>query len=281
MEDKLTIDGINVCYDVVGEGEPVLLIHGLGVGKHIWSQLTAEASKLFTIYAPDLPGFGCSDAPDLPYGVSFYVAFLEKFMDSLGLERAALVGSSMGGRIAVAFAAKYPERVSRLVLLAPGGLTPLHTRFSYSTWLMDANFWLMSQNQGIYRKSYDESFFDTAKIPDWLVEEGWASLKRPDYRRAFLRNAQLLAHPDHEFKAVLGSVKAKTLVIWGSQDKVVPVSDAEIFAELIKDSEVRVLDKCGHMILLECGEQCSDLITSFLGEEDLYYTDEELSATKK
>ena len=276
MDDTLNIDGINVCFDQAGSGEPVILIHGLSVGRTVWNRLAEDASKLFTVYAVDLPGFGCSDAPDLPYGVPFYVDFLLKFMDEANIERATIIGSSMGGKIAAMFAAKYPERVSKLVLIAPGGLTPCHGRLTDVSWLIDANFWLMSKNRTLYRKSYEDSFHDAEKIPEWLVDMGWSMMKNPSYRRAFLRNAQYLSHPDPDFKDILGSIATETLIIWGADDRVIPSSDAKKFAEIIKNSEVRILDKCGHLVLLECSQQCNDLILSFIGEEDLYYTSEEM-----
>ncbi len=276
MDETLVIDGINICYDLSGSGEPVILIHGLGVGRTVWNRLAEDASKLFTVYSVDLPGFGCSDAPDLPYGVPFYVEFLLKFMDEANINRATIVGSSMGGRVAALFAAKYPERISKLVLIAPGGLTPSHSRLSDASWLMDANFWLMSKNRALYRKSFEDSFADTEQIPEWLVDQGWSMMKNPAYRRAFLRNAQYLSRPDPAFKDALGLIKAETLIIWGTEDHVIPSSDAKKFADLIKHSEVRILEKCGHMVLLECGNQCNDLILSFIGEEDLYYASEEM-----
>lgn len=276
MEETLTIDGYAVCYDLEGAGEPLLLIHGLNVGKSVWDQFRADAARHYTVYAVDLPGFGCSEAPDVSYGIQFYVDFMLKFMDAANIARTHLVGSSMGGQIAAMIAAKSPERVGSLVLLAPGGLTPLHTRFANAGWLLDANFWLMSKNKGLYRKSFEEKFFDADRIPDWLVDESWEMLQKPDYRRAVHRNAQLLAHQDPQFRENLKFIQARTLLLWGQDDRVIPVADAGRFADLLPGAEIRVLVKCGHMILLECGEQCTDLILSFLGEEDMYYTSDEM-----
>lgn len=276
MEETLTIDDINVCYDLAGSGEPLLLIHGLNVGKSVWKEFLAQAAKHYTVYAVDLPGFGYSDAPNVPYGIPFYVDFLFKFLDSLNVNKVNIVGSSMGGEIAAMMAAKHPERVSNLVLLAPGGLTPLHTRFANTGWLMDASFWLMSRNKNLYLKSFEEKFSNPDKIPDWLVDESWEMLKSSDYRRAFHRNAQYLARLDPQFSEGLRLVKARTLIIWGAQDQVVPVSDAEKFEELIPGALVKILDNCGHLALIECGEQCNNMILSFLGEEDLYYSSDEM-----
>ena len=85
-----------------------------------------------------------------------------------------------------------------------------------------------------------------------------------------------MSRPDPDFKDALGSIHAETLIIWGAEDCVIPSSDAKKFADLIKHSEVQILEKCGHMVLLECGDKCNDLILSFIGEEDLYYTNEEM-----
>jgi pimeloyl-ACP methyl ester carboxylesterase len=141
---------------------------------------------------------------------------------------------------------------------------------------MDANFWLMSRNKSLYCKTFEEKFYNPAKIPDWLVDESWEMLKNHDYRRAFHRNAQYLSRIDPRFRDDLKLIRARTLIIWGEQDQVVSVSDAQKFAELIPGAEVKILEACGHLVLLECGEQCSDIILSFLGEEDMYYSSDEM-----
>lgn len=274
MDESLTIDGITVSYSMEGEGEPLILIHGLNVGRSIWKQFKAEAHQLFTVYAVDLPGFGRSDAPEIDYGVPFYVDYLRKFMDALGIEKAHLAGSSMGGTIAATFAATYPDRVRRLVLLAPAGLTPLHSGIFKSGALVDANFWLLSKNVDLYRKALADSFYEAGNLPQWLVDEGWSLLKNPGNRHAYLKNAQYLARHDPRFRELLAEIKARTLIIWGAEDHLVPAADAKKYVDLIPKAEARIVEHSGHLVLLEHGEQCADIILAFLGEVDLYYTPE-------
>lgn len=276
MEEALAVDGINVCYDVEGKGDNLLLIHGLGAGRKVWDHLIPQASRLFTVYAMDLPGFGCSDKPDVTYGVPFYVEFIIKFMDATGIDKTAIAGSSMGGTIAAAFAAKYPDKVTRLLLIAPSGLTPLHSPPLKSIALADASFWLMSHSRGMLEKMFEDLFYDRSNIPQELVDAMWLQMKDPNYRRAYTRNSTYLSYVHQEFPESLKQITAPVLILWGANDAMVPVADADKFAAMIPGSEVKLFDRCGHMVLQEAKGASTDAILSFLGEVDMYYTNDEI-----
>jgi pimeloyl-ACP methyl ester carboxylesterase len=276
MEEALAVDGLKICYDVEGAGDKLLLIHGLGAGRKVWRHLLPAASRYFRTYAVDLPGFGCSDKPDVAYGIPYYAEFVRQFMDAAGIEKAAVAGASMGGAVVAAFAAKYPERVARLILIAPAGFTPLRSLPVKSESLADASLWLMSYSRSLLVKMFEDSFYDRASIPQDLVDEFWTQMKDRNYRRAFIRNSTYLSQDHPEFAGILGNIRAPTLLLWGADDAVIPASDAEQFAGLIPRSEVKVLDRCGHMPAVEKGDACADAMLSFLGEVDLYYTNDEL-----
>jgi pimeloyl-ACP methyl ester carboxylesterase len=274
MEDTTGVDGINVCYAVRGKGENLLLVHGNGIGRPAWDNLVLDLSKYYTVYTLDLPGFGCSDMPDIPYNVPFYAEYLNKLMHQMKLEKSAVAGISMGGAVAATLAASHPDKVSKLILIAPGGLTPPQGEFVKPSRFMDANFWLLSHNKDLFRRSLEDLFYDKSKIPPALVDEIWERMKSPEHRRALLRNAQYLAKIDMAFPGQLGSIVAPTLIVWGREDAIIPVSDAERFAGLIPHADVLTLSRCGHAVTLEKPESLCDAILSFLGEEDLYYTNE-------
>ncbi|HMK46281.1 MAG TPA: alpha/beta hydrolase [Methanocella sp.] len=282
MDEIVTIDGIKVRYDVEGTGDPILLIHGPGVGRSIWKQFISEASGMFKVYAIDLPGFGNSDAPkDLPYSIGFYVDFLLKFMNELGISKANVTGSSMGGMIVADMASIYPHRVTKIALIAPAGLSPMRSKFSSISRrkLRGVSFWLMSINRGLFRKFYEDFFYDRKKIPEGLVNEAWGRMKDPGYRKALMKNSLLMAARDDQFEESLSSIKSRTLIMWGAEDRIVPVADADRFSSSIKRSEVKILENCGHMVLADQGELCTKSVLTFFGQVDLYYANEEVLST--
>jgi pimeloyl-ACP methyl ester carboxylesterase len=265
------VDGINVCYEVEGKGENLILIHGIGIGRVAWSDVIAELKYYYRVYAVDLPGFGCSDMPDIPYSVPFYAELLNKFMHQLKLEPSAVAGISLGGAIAAMLAAHHQDKVSKLVLVAPAGLTPPQGEFVKPSRFMDAEFWLLAHNKDMFQRSMEDMFYDKSKLTPGLADATWDSMKSPEHRRAVLSNAQYLAKADPGFSDMLESIAAPTLIVWGEDDRIVPLLDAEKFSILIKYADVLLFKKCGHAVPLEKGEALADAMLSFLGEEDQYY----------
>jgi pimeloyl-ACP methyl ester carboxylesterase len=271
MDEMIGVDGINVCYEVKGNGDNLLLIHGMGIGRRAWDEVIAGVSKFYTVYAVDLPGFGCSDKPDIPYNVPFYAELVNKLMHQLKLEPAAVAGISLGGAVAATLAANHPDKVSRLVLVASTGMTPPQGEFVKPSRFMDANFWLLSHNKDMLKRAMGDMFYDKSKLTPELVEGVWAGMKNPEHRRAVLRNAQYLSRSYPGFSDMLESITAPTLIVWGEEDTILPPIDAEKFSLLIKYADILYLEKCGHAVPLERGEALADAMISFLGEEDQYY----------
>jgi pimeloyl-ACP methyl ester carboxylesterase len=271
MEDSLSVDGINVCFGMEGRGECLLLVHGMGIGRRVWDDLSANASKMFSVWSPDLPGFGCSDMPDAPYSVAYYADFLNRFMETAGIERASVAGISIGGAVAASLAARHPEKVRKLVLAAPAGLTPPQGEFVKPNLLIDANYWLLSHNKEMFVRSFDNLFYEPGKVPVGLIDDVWLRMKKPEYRRTLLRCSQSLAKVDPAFETSLEAIKAPTLIVWGQDDRIIPVSDAERFARKIHGAELKLFERCGHEAPMEHSDAFSGAVVAFLGEEDLYY----------
>ena len=118
----VTVDGIRTHYVAAGEGEPLLLLHGLGASLMAWALNIEPLSQKFSVYAIDIPGHGDSEKPDIDYQLPTAVDFVREFMNVLGIERASIAGSSMGGMIALRTAVEFPELVDRLVLVDAAGL---------------------------------------------------------------------------------------------------------------------------------------------------------------
>jgi pimeloyl-ACP methyl ester carboxylesterase len=274
MEETILLDGISVCYHVEGNGEPLLLLHGMGFSFEIWDRTIGAASKFFTVYALDLPGFGCSDKPAVDYGLGFYVDFLKKFLDALKIDRCAVAGMSMGGEIAAGLAAKYPERIDRLVIINAKGFSPLIKGIRTLPVLGSPLYVLAFANRGVLKRYIENMLYDKSALKEELVEQEWARIRTPSYRSALSRNTKYLSTVDPAFPGILRSVKAKTLVIWGRNDAVLPVEDAYKYRDSIDGAELVVIDRCGHVPVLEKNDDLNKALLTFLGQVDLYYAHE-------
>jgi pimeloyl-ACP methyl ester carboxylesterase len=117
-EGKVNVRDGNMFYRVQGEGEPLILIHSMGLSSELWLTVMDDLSKKFTVYAPDLIGHGDSDKPDLKYEVIDYAKLIVEFMDAMSIKKASLIGSSIGGMISIEVSLNFPERITKQVLVA-------------------------------------------------------------------------------------------------------------------------------------------------------------------
>jgi 2-hydroxy-6-oxonona-2,4-dienedioate hydrolase len=121
-EQRINVNGLPVRHLVAGEGTPLVLLHALGESALDWRWVLPALSRTHRVYAVDLPGFGYSGKPSAEYSSAFFARFVGAYLDALGLERAALVGNSLGGLVALRLALSEPARVSALGLVASAGL---------------------------------------------------------------------------------------------------------------------------------------------------------------
>lgn len=271
MEETILVDGISVCYRVEGKGEALLLLHGMSFSHEVWNATIKAASKIYAVYALDLPGFGCSDKPDVEYSLSFYVDFLKKFLDTLKIEKCCIVGMSMGGEIAAALAAKYPGQVNRLVIVGAKGFSPLYKGLRAMPIFGQPACMAMFNSRGMLKRYFENMLYDRAVLNEYLVECEWKRMKDPSYRMSLSKNARYLSSVDPELPKCIGSVKARTLIIWGKEDSITPLKDAYKFKECVPGSELMVLDKCGHAPVLEKSDDFNKALLTFLGKVHLYY----------
>ncbi|MBI5696069.1 MAG: alpha/beta fold hydrolase [Nitrospirae bacterium] len=243
---EILIGGLSIRYHDAGEGPPVVFVHGAGATARLWHRQLGALSKSFRVLAPDLPGFGGSGrSPDIK-GVRDYAGFLARFMDALGLKRASLVGSSMGGWAACWFAREFPERLDRLVLISPAGL-----------YLPDDPPMPVSGVIEELRRAYS----GPAEAPA-------ASGVRPNDELLNGIDTLLCLENAGGFTPDLGGrlsgITARTLIVWGSEDRVIPVSYADEFARRIPGSRLAVLDGAGHLPYIDSPESVTGLLAGFL-----------------
>jgi 2-hydroxy-6-oxonona-2,4-dienedioate hydrolase len=213
----------------------------------------------YHVFAPDQVGFGKSDKLLLKYRVGTYVDFLDKFMAELKIERAHLVGNSMGGWVVGLTAIKYPNRVDRIVLADAAGLIPANVNaddiYQLNNSTRDeirANMKRIFANPALQN---NESLVDQFMLARVAANDGYTinslieSIKR---KEDFLNDR-------------LGEIKKPTLIVWGKQDGLIPVSDAALFNKGIIGSQILLFDNCGHVPQIEKAAEFNKAVTDFLG----------------
>lgn len=262
----------------MGHGPDVLLIHGLGATKASFFETAAALRRTHRVHAIDLPGFGSSSKPALAgYDARFFARAVLALMDELGIERAHIVGNSMGGRVAIEVGLQRPERVGGLALLAPAvafvrrdflpivrmarpelGLLP----HSFGRSRIASQFWSMFADPGAIDPS----------IADVVVDEFENVYRSPAARLAFLTSARniYLDHPfgTGGFYPRLSQLQPPALFVWGTHDRLVPPALSRYVAEWLPSAEQIVLEDCGHVPQVEKAEQTNGLLQRFFGRVD-------------
>ncbi len=271
----LEVEGLRVrCLTAGASGSPVLLLHGGGIDSAGFSYKYAmePLARSHRVFAPDWPGYGESDKPDVEHTIEFYTVFLGGLMDALQLERATLVGISLGGGAVLGFALRSPQRVEKLVLVdsyglgdeVPGG------RFGYllvhAPLASSLTRALLRRSRRVVRWSLYSAFYDRRAVTDEMVEEAYRLANQPGAWHAFSsfqRSEVGWNGLRTSFVDRLHEIKAPVLIIHGANDGFVPVAWARRAHERIVGSALHVLPNCGHVTPRECPEEFNRLVGQF------------------
>ena len=238
-ERTARVDGMPVRYRVTGEGEPVVLVHGLSGSSRWWARNVAALSEHFRVYLVDLPGFGAMRYGDVRFALGEAAAWLHAWMEVVDLGSASLIGHSMGGYLCLEVAARWPESVRRLVLVAPAGV-PEHAHVrGYALPLLAELRYL------------DPRFAPTLAYD--ALRAGPATLLRA--------TVELLAH---DARVYAGAVRAPTLLIWGERDALVSSSSGDMLARLIPGARALILPRAGHIVMFDAAGAFDDAVIHFL-----------------
>lgn len=266
------LDGLTLHFETEGRGAPVLLLHGLGGFAAVWRHNVPVLGRQARVIALDLPGFGRSSKPPGPYPLAFFVRTIEAFRRALGLERLILVGHSLGGAFAMAYALAYPARVDRLALLGavvPGfgyRISPVYGLLA-APWLGEIVCALM--RPALLKAALARCFARAEPDEiDYLVRTGYAVRTSPEGRAAFLSTlrsvrADFRAFGDR-YRRSLASLTLPVLLIHGRQDRVVPPSHPRTVAAYLPNATGRWLDDCGHFPQIEHRETVNEWLVEFL-----------------
>jgi len=259
LEKIVRVLGRRLHYVESGEGEAVILLHGLGGSKIGWSGNLRALSRGRRVLALDQIGFGLSEKPRIDYTSGALVEHLLEFLRHLGIERASLVGNSMGGEVALRLALARPEKVSRLVLVASGGLR-------YDDGDEEGGADPSPPSIDGMREFLASLFHDRGLVTEDLVRlafDNHEAYGDAETIRSFQRR-RLLEAPLED--ADLGAIRAPALIVWGRQDRLTPLSLGERLRKAIVSSRLVVFEECGHLPQIEKSSEFNEVVSAFLSE---------------
>ena len=255
----LQVNGLKTRVFTAGEsGTPVLLLHGAGTDSASlsWADVILPLAKAgHKVYAPDLPGYGESDRPDIDYKVEFFIDFVDDMLKVLGADPLTLVGLSMGGAISLGYALEHADKVNKLVLVDSYGLQR-NVSPQFLSWLMVKTPGLLEStwaaarlSRGMTRWLLVNIFHDPRSCTEEILDEVFQEVRKPYAGRAFTRQQRdevLLKRLRTVYLSRLDEIKVPTLILHGQYDKAVPLACAEEAHSLISGSEIRVIPDAGH-----------------------------------
>lgn len=252
-EQTLVVRGITTHYRQIGSGPALFILHGWGGSSDSWTKVQdLLARQGYTVICPDFPGFGKSKSPLEAWDVSHYAEWFSVLMEVLKIDTCLLVAHSFGGRVAIKFAVKHPKKIKKLILCSSAGIKP-------------------------------DPVLKT-KIILWLVKMGKRTVHMPFLRRFEVEAAKLvlLFLPKSDYVNAKGVMKetmkkviaedllpylsgitTKTLLIWGENDRMVPLKYGHMFQKHISHSKLKILPRMGHSPHLKIPEELSRIMTRF------------------
>jgi pimeloyl-ACP methyl ester carboxylesterase/putative sterol carrier protein len=267
--------GVRTAYLEAGEGPPVVLLHGLGATNASMLPTLWDLARDHRVIAPDLPGFGDSGKPVRAYHAQFYARWLSAFLGQLGVDRAHLVGNSMGGRVALEMGLEHPDRVDRMVLLMP---SPAFIRGR--EWVRVVRFLRPELALIPVRLTHRQvvlgirsMFGRPARLPaawyDAAADEFLRVFRSPTGRVAFFSAARQIyleePHGERGFWDRLPAMERPALFLWGERDRLVPARFARHVERALPDATSVVLEDCGHVPQYELPDRTHRMIREFLG----------------
>jgi 2-hydroxy-6-oxonona-2,4-dienedioate hydrolase len=260
VNKEVNIYGQKIHFVEAGSGPVVILLHGLGGNSANWTLNIKQLAANYRVIAPDQIGFGQSDKPLINYRVGTYVDFLDRLYGELKIERATLVGNSMGGWIAALYAIAHPERVERLVLVDAAGFAPPKD-FDMKQ-LAGLN---PSTREGMRalasRVFYNKELFASDAAIDLALAQRMSA--GDGYTIQSL--VESIARREDMLDGRLAAIKQPTLIIWGRADGLTPLAEyGERFKREIAGAELIVFEKSGHVPMVEQAAEFNGALLKFL-----------------
>lgn len=266
------VNGERVAYLDVGQGKPVILIHGFGGSMWQWEHQQQPLSAEFRLITPDLIGSGLSTKPEIEYRPEQMLDYFIGFMDALRIRQAALVGNSMGAGLAIGMAMTYPDRVSQLILIdgLPANVRERLTSPSIKrtldtaapSWLASFGNWLFG---GVMIESVlKEIVHDPALLTPAVIERSNRNRQRPGVIPPLMTVRHTLPLWESGFAKRIGEIRHPTLILWGEEDRVFPLPAGEDLHRTIKGSALVRIPNAGHIPQWEQPDLANRAMIEFL-----------------
>jgi 2-hydroxy-6-oxonona-2,4-dienedioate hydrolase len=237
----------------------LILLHGLGASAERWSYVIPTLSKYFHLIIPDIIGFGYSDKPAVEYTMDFFIDFFKSFLDNLGISKASIIGSSLGGHIATEFAIRFNHMVEKLVLVSPAGMmrksSPTLDRYTMAA--------LYPEYERVYG-AFSEMVYDSNTINQETLMDFVNRMSLPNAKYAFMSTLLGIRYaPD--LRGRLSNIAAPTLLVWGEDDITIPLAEySNQYNGIPNLEEIVTIKNCRHIPPVEKPATFNRIVLRFL-----------------
>ena len=274
-EHTVDVEGITTRYFAAGAGPPLVLLHGDAESAFDWSWTLPALARTRRVYAPDLPGAGETANPVADYSPAFLERFAASFLDTVGAGRAALVGNSLGGLVALRLALAEPARVGSLVLVAGSGLGRAANLGLSSLAIPgygDLAIAWAGTKAGAAQRARSRArllFARPGHAPGAWVSEQYRLARTPGFLAAQLAALRAALDPFGQREVLLDELPRltmPTLVVWGERDRILPVSQARAALARLPNGSLEIIPDCGHLPQVEWPDRFVRALDGFLGD---------------
>jgi pimeloyl-ACP methyl ester carboxylesterase len=280
--EQVSIHGQRVCYRRGGAGPVLLLLHGIGDSSRAWVPAMRLLQRTYTVLAPDLPGHGNSSNPLGDYSLGSHASSMRDLLHLLSIERVTVVGQSFGGGVAMQFAYQFPSLCERLVLVDSGGLGREVNWILRLATVPAAEYVMPVLFPAFMRRWGDPvaRFLGDWGIRNATAAEMWRSyrsLTDPGNRAAFVRTARAVIDPGGQSVSAVNRLylvaQMPTLIVWGDQDKIIPLVHASQAHEAIPNSRLEVMEGVGHNPHMEDPARFAGILEDFMNTTEPFRFD--------
>lgn len=271
------VEGLAFAYHEAGEGEPLIMLHGSGPGVSAWSNFQHNLpvfAERFRAVMPDLPGFGGTDLPELDEIYPVVAArWLARLMDQLSVESAAFVGNSMGGAVAAELARLSPERVRRMAIMGPGGLSVGMFAAEPSEGFRRLFEFLEEPTRERMIAWVRTMVYDQQRVTDDLIDERMRNATADGVLERTRAIFGSMFDPARREKYTplwtqAATIATPTLLVWGRDDRMLPYDQAHFANRWMPDVELHTFARCGHWAQVERKSDFERVVTEFLTRND-------------
>jgi len=255
-EKEIFINGLKINYKIAGQGPAILILHGWSGSSDSWISVQEILAKAgFKVICPDLPGCGKSPPPTEPWGMDEYINLISNFTKQVSLEQFSLIGHSFGGGLAVKFAAFFPEKIKKLILLDAAVVRTerlsLRQKFARFLAKMSYAFTRIPFFEKTIFSMIRPLVYKIAGVRDYYQSKG---VMRETFKKIF----------KEDLSQYLPKVKTPTLIVWGKRDSTLPVEDGFLMQKEIFNSQIEIIEEADHSPHRKTPEKLAEIILHFL-----------------